>query len=187
MFDGYLSFEDGEVKIGGMLLPGLFVTQRVSAGVRFDKSHHDNQSGKRKIPLGWEDADVTLTLNLTCDDQGDCYSKLMAINGIFKGPDAGANPRIFEVTNRHLRARGVSKVVFAGLESNEDNQTDEILVTLSFTEHLPAIVKREKQVNASKAAVGAPPPAVKATPAASPAIVAEPVNPFMAGLNAGSN
>jgi len=187
MSDEYLSFEDGEVKIGGMLLPGILVAQRVAAGVRFDKAHHDHSSGKRKIPLGWEDADITLTMDLLCDESGDCYSKLMAVNAIFKGSDKGANPRILQVVNRHLRARGVSRVVFAGLESNEDDRTDTIRAILSFTEHLPAVVKREKQVNAAKTAVGTPAPTVKAKPAASTTIVADPDGPFLAGFNAGSN
>ncbi len=185
MSDSYLTFEDGEVRINNDLIPGMFVSVRVNAGVRFDQAHHDHMSGKKKIPQGWEDADVQIVLDMLCDETGTCYDKLTAINGIFKAADKGANPRILQVTNRHLRARGVTKVVFSGLESLEDDQVDIIRVVLTFTEHLPVVVKREKQVNASKSPLGAP--AVKATPAASPAIVKEPGNAFGAGFNAGVN
>lgn len=183
MSDNYLSFEDGEVRIGDQLLPGLLVSQRVNAGVRFDKAERDHMSGKNKIPLGWEDADIQITMDLLCDEAGTCYDKLTAINSLFKGAK-GASPKIFQVTNRHLRARGVSKVVFSGLESNEDDQTDVIRVSLTFSEHLPAVVKREKQVAATGTKTT---PSVKATPAASPSIVSDPPNAFMAGFNAGNN
>ncbi|MFZ2947900.1 MAG: hypothetical protein WA003_00315, partial [Desulfuromonadaceae bacterium] len=159
----------------------------VNAGVRFDRAERDHMSGKNKIPLGWEDADIQISLDLLCDETGTCYDKLTVINGLFKGCDKGKNPRVLQVTNRHLRSRGISKVVFSGLESNEDDQSDVIRVNLAFSEHLPAVVKREKQVAATKKAVGAAAPTVKAKPAASPTIVSDPPNPFMAGFNAGNN
>lgn len=189
MSDEYLTFEHGMVYIGQKLIPGILVSMRVNAGVRFDRAERDHMSGKNKIPLGWEDADIQITLDLLCDETGDCYDKLTVINNQFKGCDNGKNPRILQVTNTHLRSRGVSKVVFSGLESNEDDQSDVIRVNLAFSEHLPAVVKREKQVNAAKKAVGAVAPAVnvKSQPAASTTIVSDPPNPFMAGFNAGSN
>jgi hypothetical protein len=180
--DSYLKYEDGELRVDGKLLPLSFVTQRVNAGVRFDRAERDHMSGKNKIPLGWEDADIQYTGDLLCDETGDCYEKLTVINKIFKGADKGANPLVLNISNRHLRARGISRVVFSGLESDEDDQSDVLRVVLTFSEHLPAVVKREKQVNASKTAVGAP--AVKGKPAASKTVVSDP-NPFMAGFNTG--
>lgn len=187
MSDEYLTFEHGMVYIGQTLIPGILVSLRINAGVRFDKAERDHMSGKNKVPMGWEDSDVSISMDLLCDETGTCYDKLAVINGVFKGCDKGKNPQVFQVTNSHLRARGVSKVVFSGLESNEDDQSDIIRVNLTFSEHLPAVVKREKQANASKTAVGAPAPAVKAKPAASASIVTDSDSPFLAGFNAGNN
>ncbi|BCS55202.1 hypothetical protein GSbR_26030 [Geobacter sp. SVR] len=181
--DGYLSFEDGAVRLGKDLLPGILVGISVNAGVRFDRATRDHMSGKNRIPQGWEDADIKLTVDLICDNESDCYTKLAIINTYFKDSDKGANPQIYNVTNRHLRSRGVSRVVFSGLQSDEDDQCDVIRAVLSFSEHLPAVVKREQQANASKAALGAPPPA-KAKPVPAPSIVKDD-NPLIAGYKAG--
>ena len=181
--DGLLTFEDGEVRLGGVLLPGILVAMTVNAGVRFDRAERDHMSGKNKIPLGWEDADIKLTLDLICDELGDCYEKLTIINRNFKSGDQGANPKIYNIVNRHLRARGVSRVVFSGLQSDEDDQSDMIRVVLAFSEHLPAVVKREKQANAAKSTSGSA-PVTKAKPEQSASIVKDD-SPLIAGFKAG--
>ncbi|OHD25782.1 MAG: hypothetical protein A2Y38_21425 [Spirochaetes bacterium GWB1_59_5] len=187
MSDEYLSFEDGEMHVGMLIIPGILVSLRVNGSVRFDQSESDQMSGKNKIPHGWEDADIQVSMDLLCDDKGDCYDKLNVISLLFKGADKGANPQIFRVTNRHMWARRIDKVVFSGLESNEDDQSDVIRISMTFTEHLPAVVKREKQGAATKIASGTPAPAVKAKPVASTAIVTDTTNPILAGFNAGNN
>lgn len=182
--DEYLRFEDGELRLGNDLLPGIFFSQTVQAGVRFDRAERDHMSGKNRIPLGWEDADIRFVSDLVCDDSSDCYEKLAIINKLFKSADKGANPKIYAISNRHLLARGVKRVVFTGLQSDEVAEDDVIRVTLTFSEHIPVVVKREKQANATKAATGAA-PAAKTTPAASKSIVKED-NAFMAGFKAGN-
>ena len=107
-----LTFEDGVVRIDGEELPGILSDLRVSGKVRFDEQSVDKASGKKKTPQGWEDADISLTLYLTTDGSGTCYDKLESLNGWFKKTDGKANPSIFTVTNRHLLARGVRRVVF---------------------------------------------------------------------------
>ena len=55
-----------------------------------------------------------------------------------------SQPLHFTVTNRHLLARGVRRVVFSRLDSAETTQTDEIRASLSFVEHNPPIVRQEQ-------------------------------------------
>jgi len=142
-----LTWEDGLIKIDGQALPGILVDQTVDGKVRFDEQKADGQSGKKRTPLGWEDTEVSLTLVLTTDDDGeDCYEKLEKINNIFRGHDAKANPKVYEVDNRHLQARGVGKLIFSGLSSVETDQDDTITAGLSFVEHNPPVVKTEKAV-----------------------------------------
>lgn len=186
--DGLLTWDDGEVKLGGDLLPGVFIDQRISGAVRFDQSEKDAQSGKHKVPMGFEDADIQITMDLLCDEAGDCYSKLVKINKIFRA-DRRGNPKVYAVVNRHCNARGINNVIFSGLASFESDIDDVITISLSFVEHLPPVIRREKQQAAAKktAAGKVAAPAVKAKPAASPAIVSDPSNPFMAGLLAGGS
>lgn len=139
-----LTFEDGIVRIDGEELPGLLSSLRVSGAVRFDEQKVDKTSGKKKTPQGWEDADINLSLYLTTDESGTCYDKLAVLDGYFKKMDGKANPSIFTVANRHLLARGVRRVVFSRLDSAENTQTDEIRATLSFVEHNPPVIKRER-------------------------------------------
>lgn len=189
--DGYLSFEDGVVKLGNTTLPGIFVSMTVSAGVKFDRAERDHMSGKTRTPLGWEDADIKLTMDLLSDEASTCYTKLKEIDKLFKGSDTKASPRIYNVTGGHLRARKISRVVFSGLQSDEDDQSDVIRVVLAFSEHMPPVVTRETRVNAQKKTVGSSAdksvPAVKASPKPAAAIVKDTTNPFIAGLNSGIN
>uniref|UniRef100_C6E6Q0 Uncharacterized protein n=1 Tax=Geobacter sp. (strain M21) TaxID=443144 RepID=C6E6Q0_GEOSM len=186
--DGFLKWEDGEVRLGGELLPGVFVDQSIRGAVRFDESKKDSQSGHHKTPLGFEDADIVITLDLLTDDTSDCYKKLAAINKVFR-EDRKANPKVYAVQNRHCAARGIRDVVFCALDSFESSDDDVISAALSFKEHLPPVIRREKQATATKVAgakQGAA-PKIKATPAASPTVVSDSDNPFMAGFNAGAN
>ncbi len=181
--DGLLTWEDGEVRLGGQLIPGIFLDQSIRGEVRFDRSRKDAQSGMHKVPLGFEDADITIAVELLCDAESDCYQKLEIINKTFRS-NRNANPKVYEVSNRHCRARGIRNVVFSGLDSYESSSDDVITATLTFVEHMPPVIRREKQATAAKK--GASAPTVKATPAASKAIVTDEDNPFMAGLKAGS-
>lgn len=186
--DGLLTFADGEVRLGNTLLPGVLFSQAIRNSVRFDRSERDGLSGKAKIPQGWEDAEITLQLELLTDESGDCYEKLTFINRVFKPTDKEANPKIYTLTNKHARARGIARVVFTSLDSDEDDSEDTILATLTFTEHIPPIVKTEKQIVLSKKAIGrgsATAPAVAAKPAAAPAITTDSDSAFSAGFKAG--
>ena len=149
MVDGYLSFDDGKVSLGGPELDGLLQQQSIRGFVRFDEAEQDGLSGKVKVPMGWEDADITLTLLLETDSETDCYDRLDELDGLFKGQDNGGNPKILTVLNRHCQARHINKVVFAGLDSRETNKDDAIVVTLSFVEHRPAVVTAEERAVAS--------------------------------------
>lgn len=146
--DGYLTFEHGQVRLGGTTLPGILSSQRVKGAVQFDTASPDGMSGEVKTPMGWEDGDVVIVLDLLTEDGSSCYDKAAQIDGLFKGHDNNANPRVLNVVNPHLAARGVEKVVFSGFETAETDRDDVIVATLRFTEHNPIITKTERAANA---------------------------------------
>ncbi|MDK2955419.1 MAG: hypothetical protein PWQ57_915 [Desulfovibrionales bacterium] len=158
--DGILSFEDGQITLGGELLPGVFRRLNIRGQVRFDEAKQDGLSGKVKVPLGWEDMDVTAEVDLLTDDDTDCYDKLASLDAIFRGYDSAGNPKVYDLVNRHASARGLDQVVFAGLDSSETDQDDVIAANLAFQEHQPAVVAVESRVAASDAAKGAGAPGV---------------------------
>ncbi|SBW07329.1 conserved hypothetical protein [uncultured Desulfovibrio sp.] len=139
-----LTFEDGEIRLGGEAVPGLLASLKVDGKVRFDSQKVDGASGKSKTPQGWEDCEVQVTVALLTDEESDCYTKAAALEALFRSPDKKANPQIFTITNKHVLARGVRQVVFSKLETAESNRTDDITATLGFTEHRPPVVKVEE-------------------------------------------
>lgn len=137
-------FEDGRISLGGKEVPGILTELRVDGKVRFDEHKVDGNSGKTKIPQGYEDSDIMIGLVLPTDDTSDCYQKASELNSLFRDVDGKANPQVMTAVNKHLQARGVRQVVFSRLETAENDQTDEIRATLAFVEHLPPIIKDEK-------------------------------------------
>ncbi|WP_051284572.1 hypothetical protein [Desulforegula conservatrix] len=130
-----LTYEDGIVMLNGEILPGILKHQSARGSVRFDETKQDGGgSGKVKVAMGWEDADVSLTLELLTDDQSTCYDKLSKINSIFKGHDSGGRPGVYSVNNPMLTAMGIRQVIFCGLDSMESDQDDVIDCQLSFVE-----------------------------------------------------
>ncbi len=152
MADAVLSFAHGAIFLDGICLPGLLTSLSVRGQVRYDLAEQDGLSGKTKTPLGWEDDSIILSLALTSEDESTCYDKLRIINGWFSGQDSSGNPMVLRVANPHLLARGISEVVFDGLESSETDQDDIINASLKFSEHNPPVVKTEVRAAATGAA-----------------------------------
>lgn len=197
MGGNYISFEHGEVFLDNVRVPGILVDLQVSGGMRLDSGNQDNMSGTVKIFMGWDDADISITMDLLCgmeEKQGKmvestCYDKLAEINKLFKKADKNACPIIYSLTNSHTAALKIHNILFSSLSSYETDQDDVIQVRLGFTEYLPAVIKREEQANASKKTTGqSGTPSVKppkATPAASPAILKDDDSALVAGIKAG--
>lgn len=155
-YDGYIVFEDGEVFLDGERIDGILVQSNVNQDVRYDDAEQDGLSGRVKTPMGWEDATVQFDLVLINDAAATCYDRLDRINAIFRGADNGVNPKIYTVVNRHLRARGIDRVVFESLSSSEDDMEDVLEVSLKFREHRPAIVAVESRAVATVSATSQP-------------------------------
>lgn len=192
-----LIFDDGLVKLGDTLLPGILVSQRIGCAVRIDTAQVEGQAQKTQTPLEWDNAALYLCLDLLTDVESDsasagppqpgtdCYEKLAALNRIFKGKDNGHFAQIYTVNSRHARARGLDKMIFSSLDSDEDDQDDVIRVSLCFVEYLPP---KTAQKAAGIAGSGtAPPttnPAAGANPAAATAVVEDP-NPMTSAFAEG--
>ena len=166
-YDGYLTFEDGVLSLDGEAIPGVFVNSNITCDVKFDEAQSDQLSGKKKTPMGWEDAEIDFDYELLSDEAGDCYDKLVRVNALFKGYGDTAQPKILTPLNRHIQARGIEQVVFRSLDSRETNQNDVIVLSLRFVEHVPPIVQAEERVvksDTAKTTAGSAPAINPATP-----------------------
>lgn len=140
-----LTFDDGIVRLGTTELPGILTDMNISGSFRSDDKVQDQLSGTVRIPLGWNDSNILLQMDLTSDQYGkNCYEKLEIIDRIFKQTDKDGNPQIYQIVNRHALARGIHQVSFEKLKSSESDRNDTIKVTLEFKEYIPAIVQIEE-------------------------------------------
>ncbi len=181
MSDGYLSVEHGHVRLGDTLLPGVFVSMDVADSVKIDCAKMDNMSGKKKIPMGWEDSLLTIEMDLVTDDS-TCYDKLAKVNYIFKGMDSQSNPKILKINNPHAAARGVDKVLFRTLRSRETSDDDVIRVTLEFDEHDPPTIPPELRAK-STSADNTTPGMDSTDVSADPDVTADTLSPFDRGYS----
>lgn len=136
----------GKVKVGGVILPGVFQNIEVDGDVRIDEAEVEGKSAKPKQAVGYEDAKVKLNIALLNDDSSTPYEKLKIIQNIFKKPGQEL-PNVYEIINRHLQARGISKVVFKKLTSSEDNNRDVIRATCEFWEYIPITIQAKKNTS----------------------------------------
>jgi hypothetical protein len=138
-----LTFSDGIVKLNGEAVDGVLRSLTVGGELTFSEEKRDGLSGTVKVPMGWSDSDISCALDLITDNNKSCYDRLSEINAIFRAREE-QKPLIYDVSNRHLSARGIRRVVFAKLDSAESSDDDVITVTLSFTEYEPSVVNAEK-------------------------------------------
>ena len=143
-----LTFADGIIKLNNIAMEGILRSLTVGGEVIFSDEAADGLSGTRKKPRGWSDSAISVQLELVTDNHSTCYDKLAALNAVFKSRDNA--PKIYEVANRHLAARGVRSIVFTGLDSAETSEDDVITATALFTEYEPAVVKQEMGQSSSE-------------------------------------
>ena len=133
----------GKVKVGGVILPGIFQNIEVDGDVRIDEAEVEGKSAKPKQAVGYEDAKVKLNIVLINDEESTPYEKLKKLQNIFKRPGQQL-PYVYEIVNRHLQARGITKIIFKKLSSSEDNNLDLIRATCEFWEYVPITIQAQK-------------------------------------------
>ncbi|MCR4443479.1 MAG: hypothetical protein NUV48_15200 [Peptococcaceae bacterium] len=136
----------GQVKVGGVILPGNIQSMEIEGGVRTDEMEVPGTSGTSKQPQGFKDALINLTLQLPTDDTSTCYEKLKTIVGILQKLDKNAKPYIYQIVNKHTAIWNIKEVIFETLRSTEDNKNDTITAELAFKEWRPVVVKSEARI-----------------------------------------
>lgn len=133
----------GQVKLGGQLLPGVFQSMSIMGKIKMDKIEIPGQSGESKQPLGFEDADLSLSLLLTNDDWSNPYMKLAELTAIFQASDSQAKPYIYTIVSQLTSIWNIKEIIFDELKITDTNKNDTIAVELHFTEYKPVVVKKE--------------------------------------------
>lgn len=136
----------GQVKLGGIILPGIFQSMEIEGGVRTDEMEVPGTSGTSKQPQGFKDAIVNLKILLPTDDTDTCYDKLKTYVNILQKVDKNAKPYIYQIVNKHIAIWNIKEVIYKTLRSTEDNRNDTIIVDITFKEWRPVVVKSESRI-----------------------------------------
>lgn len=140
-----LAVEDGTLKLGDTIVPGIYQGLEVSGAVALDEQSVPGRSGSSKQPLGFEDAEVTLRVVLVDDDTSSSADKLAVLVGLFKGQDKSAKPFVYRLVCPTLEVWKIDQVVFKTLRSAESSDNDLLEQALVFVEHRPVTLKAEKR------------------------------------------
>jgi hypothetical protein len=137
----------GQIKLGNQVLPGAYQRMTVSRAVRMEEKKAPGKSGSSKQPRGFEDAEIELVITCHADEAKgkEASDQAATIISLFQLQDRMVRPFVYEVTNAILDLWKIREVVFKGLSSADDNQSDLIVLTLQFTEHRPVMLRREKR------------------------------------------
>lgn len=135
--------EDNCIKVGGTMLPGLFKSLEVTGSALVEEQEVEGSSVKPKQATGYEDTKVNIELVLYDTSNETALQKLARIHNIFQAPGQ-AVPQVLDIVEEQLAARGVSRVIFKGLTSKQDNKAQQITATLTFWEYIPVLITTAK-------------------------------------------
>jgi len=138
--------KNGQLYLGSTLVYGQVLNVSVNGKIIIDSSKTEGSSGKKKVFSGFDDSGVSIKLQLLeQDDSGvERYTALSNINSEFKSISDG-EPTIFSVQGDLFKAFKIKHVLFAELSVEDSNETDSLMVSLSFTEHNPVVAKVQEQ------------------------------------------
>lgn len=135
--------DESTVKVGGVILPGLFKSIEVKGDALIEEQDVEGRSAKPKQATGYEDAKIDLELVLHDGPVLTKLQKLEVIQNLFK-KKGQAKPIIYEIVNEHTAARGVTKVLFKNLTTMEQSKKDELTVMVEFWEYIPMTITATK-------------------------------------------
>lgn len=141
--------DDSTVKVGGVILPGLFKSLEIKSDAKIDEETVQGSTAKPKQATGYEDAKITLELVLEDSPTETKEQKLTKIQYLFKVPTQGI-PIVHDIVNVHTAIRGIKKVIFKSLSTKEQNtKTSEITASLEFWEYVPITITATKKTTSS--------------------------------------
>lgn len=143
-------YVDGsEVKVGGVVLPGLFKSLEVTNDAQIDEQTVEGSTSKPKQATGYEDAKVTIELVLDDSPKETKMQKLSRIQNLFRAPGQG-KPTVHDIVNSHTAIRGITRVLFKSLGSKETNSSGQMTVSIEFWEYVPQKITATKTSSKSQ-------------------------------------
>ena len=143
--------DESTVKVGGVILPGLFKSIEIKGAALIEEQEVEGRSTKPKQATGYEDAKVSLELVLLDGPVLTKLQKLEVIQNLFK-KQGQAKPTTYEIVNEHTAARGITKVLFKDLTTKEQSKKDELTVLVEFWEYIAMTITATKSTGSTSKA-----------------------------------
>lgn len=136
--------DDDTIMIGGVLLPGLYKKVEVKTAAKIDEQEVEGSSAKPKQATGYEDAQISIELELHDSEAQTKEDKLAVIQNLFRmrGQEL---PEVYPVISTYTAIRNVDQVLIKDMSSQSSNKKDMITVTLELMEYIPQTIKAKKK------------------------------------------
>lgn len=135
--------EDQEIKVGGVVLPGVVKKVEVKETAKIDEQEVEGSATKPKQATGYEDAKINIELILDDTPSQSKYQRLSLIRNIFRSPGQTV-PQPISIISEDIAAHGVSQVLFKGLSHSKENKRGQLPVSLEFWEYIPQVIATMK-------------------------------------------
>ena len=140
--------ETGQIKLSGVLLPGIFREAEVEREAVIDEVDVKGRAVNPREPVGYKQGAVKLITILKDEPPASKYDQLAAIERMFKTASQEV-PFVHTIVDAHCNARGIDTVVFSKIKSKNDNQSDLLKVTIEFVEYVPIVITATEPVPAA--------------------------------------
>lgn len=136
--------DDDTIMIGGVLLPGLYKKVEVTTAAKIDEQEVEGSSAKPKQATGYEDAQISIELELHDSETQTKEDKLAVIQNLFRmrGQEL---PEVFPIISTYTAIRNVDQVLIKNMNSQNSNKKDMITITLELMEYVPQTIKAKKK------------------------------------------
>jgi len=129
--------EQIECMIGGVTLPVPPRSMRIKQALKIDEIEIKGRSGKVKQPVGFQDSEITIELEICDREEGGkvvetARERFEQVQGLFRS-SREALPEPKEIVSTLTDACGIRQVLIKGIEVH-DNELDYISCTLQLTE-----------------------------------------------------
>ena len=120
---------------GKKTLPGVLQSLSIGGEIIIDSTNSVSNGLSTKTLRGYKCKSVNMTLLLISTAEKTVYQLLEELEEIFMDK-IDKTPLVITLSNPHTDSRGITKVLFTGFSSSEDNTTETITITLNFEEFL---------------------------------------------------
>lgn len=127
-------FDDDTIKIGGVILPGIYKSIEVEHEAKIDEQTVEGSSSRPKQATGYDDAKINIELLLIDSEAATKEEKLGIIQGLFQA-EGQEKPEVHELVSVHTAIRGTRQVVIKKVSSKETNKKNEITVTIELLQY----------------------------------------------------